>query len=209
MIAVMDTFAFAGRLGAKVLLIEGAGCLGGMGTSGLVTAFDPDEGVAGEDAGMTATAVLSVSLEPPLILVSVRTGSRMDDVLERQPRWAVSMLAEDQRQIAGRFAMRGRVSDRLLFDEVPAVRGTASGALLLTEALAALECRTVRRVPAGDHTLAAVMLESHLVGGAQDYRAQPLIYGRSITDACLAWEKTLPLFAMLAAAVTARRRHLA
>jgi len=31
----------AGRLGAKVLLIEGTGCLGGMGTSGLVTAFDP------------------------------------------------------------------------------------------------------------------------------------------------------------------------
>ncbi len=144
----------------------------------LVTAFDPDEGVAGEDAGMTATAVLSVSLEPPLILVSVRTGSRMDDVLERQPRWAVSMLAEDQRQIAGRFAMRGRVSDRLLFDEVPAVRGTASGALLLTEALAALECRTVRRVPAGDHTLViGLVLETHTThtpGGTDG----PLLYFR-------------------------------
>lgn len=141
----------------------------------LVTAFDPDEGVAGEDAGMTATAVLSVSLEPPLILVSVRTGSRMDDVLERQPRWAVSMLAEEQRQIAGRFAMRGRVSDRLLFAEVPAVRGAASGALLLTEALAALECRTVQRVPAGDHTLViGLVLTTHAPGGT----GGPLLYFR-------------------------------
>jgi 3-deoxy-7-phosphoheptulonate synthase len=63
------------------------------------------------------------------------------------------------------------------------------------------------RLATGDRALAAVMLESHLAGGAQDYRIQPLIYGRSITDACLAWEKTLPLFATLAEGVTARRRH--
>ena len=62
------------------------------------------------------------------------------------------------------------------------------------------------QLAAGDRTLAAVMLESHLVGGTQDYRAQPRVYGRSITDACLAWEQTLPVFATLADAVAARRR---
>jgi len=51
-----------------------------------------------------------------------------------------------------------------------------------------------------------VMLESNLLGGAQDSRAQPLVYGRSVTDACLSWEQTLPVLAQLAEAVRARRK---
>jgi flavin reductase (DIM6/NTAB) family NADH-FMN oxidoreductase RutF len=119
----------------------------------LVTAHDPEEGVSGEDVGMTATAFLSVSLAPPMVLISVREGSRMDELLERQPLWAVSVLSESQRHIAGRFAMRGRISDRLLFEDIPYYRGKASGAPLLGGALAVVECRTAQRVPAGDHTL--------------------------------------------------------
>ncbi|QGV79912.1 flavin reductase family protein [Streptomyces ficellus] len=119
----------------------------------LVTAHDPDEGPRGEDVGMTATGFLSVSLDPPLVLVSLREGSRMDDLLAEQPLWGVSILAEGQRQVAGRFAMKGRVSDRLLFADLPTTRGEASGALLVGGALATLECRTEQRVPAGDHTL--------------------------------------------------------
>ncbi|MFD7458985.1 flavin reductase family protein [Streptomyces sp. NPDC059868] len=125
----------------------------------LVTAveppLDPDDPTApgGEDVGMTATAFMSVSLDPPLVLVSLREGSRMDDLLAEQPLWAVSVLAESQRQIAGRFAMKGRVSDRLLFADLPHRRGEASGAPLVGGALATLECRTEQRVAAGDHTL--------------------------------------------------------
>ncbi|SEQ25590.1 flavin reductase family protein [Streptomyces radiopugnans] len=119
----------------------------------LVTAHDPEDGPRGEDAGMTATSFLSVSLDPPLVLVSVREGSRMDELLERQPLWAASLLAEGQRHIAGRFSMRGRVSDRLLFQDMPCTRGEASGAPLVDGALATVECRTEQRVGAGDHTL--------------------------------------------------------
>ena len=49
------------------------------------------------------------------------------------------------------------------------------------------------------------MLESNLLGGTQDYQAKPLVPGRSVTDACLAWEQTLPLLATLAPAVERRR----
>jgi flavin reductase (DIM6/NTAB) family NADH-FMN oxidoreductase RutF len=119
----------------------------------LVTAHDPEDGPRGEDVGMTATAFMSVSLEPPLVLISVREDSRMDELLERQPLWAVSVLSESQRHIAGRFAMRGRISDRLLFEDVAYLRGEASGAPVLGGALAVLECRTEQRVTAGDHTL--------------------------------------------------------
>jgi 3-deoxy-7-phosphoheptulonate synthase len=51
-----------------------------------------------------------------------------------------------------------------------------------------------------------VMLESHLVGGRQEARpGQPLVYGQSITDACLGWEDTVPVLEELAKAVRARR----
>ncbi len=119
----------------------------------LVTAHDPEEGPRGEDVGMTATAFLSVSLEPPMVLVSVREDSRMEETLSHVDRWAVSILSADQRTTAARFAMKGRVSDRLLFADVPHSRGAASGAPLVTGALATVECRTVDRIPAGDHIL--------------------------------------------------------
>jgi len=141
----------------------------------LVSAHDPEEGARGEDVGMTATAFLSVSLDPPLVLVSLRTGSRMDEVLERRPCWAVSVLAGNQRQAAGRFAMQGRLSDRLLFADLPHTRGAASGAPVVDGALAVVECRTVQRVPAGDHTL---VVGAVLTAATPAPGAEPLTYFR-------------------------------
>jgi 3-deoxy-7-phosphoheptulonate synthase len=61
------------------------------------------------------------------------------------------------------------------------------------------------QIAGGERAIAAVMIESNLLGGAQDYQAVPLVHGRSITDACLSWEQTAPVLATLAAAVRARR----
>jgi flavin reductase (DIM6/NTAB) family NADH-FMN oxidoreductase RutF len=139
----------------------------------LVTAHDPEDGPRGAAAGMTATAFLSVSLDPPLVMVSVRAGSRMDELLERQPLWAASLLAEGQRVIAGRFAMKGRLSDRLLFQEVPHEIGEVSGAPLVSGALATVECRTEQHVAAGDHTLVVARVLAatlpHAEGGPLTY----------------------------------------
>ncbi|MFC9228638.1 flavin reductase family protein [Streptomyces decoyicus] len=141
----------------------------------LITAHDPDEGPHGEDIGMTATAFLSVSLDPPLVMVSVRNDSRMDDLLELQPLWAVSVLSGHQRQIAGRFAMKGRISDRLLFEDIPFARGEVSGAPLVGGALATMECRTEQRVVAGDHTLVIARV---LATSIPDEDDGPLTYFR-------------------------------
>ncbi|MFI1257054.1 flavin reductase family protein [Streptomyces netropsis] len=141
----------------------------------LVTAHDPEDGPRGEDVGMTATAFLSVSLDPPLVMASVRNGSRMDDLLAEQPLWAVSVLAESQRHVAGRFAMKGRISDRLLFEDIAYTRGEASGAPLVGGALAVLECRTEQRVVAGDHTL---VIGRVLTAAAPTSEAGPLTYFR-------------------------------
>ncbi|MCX6953327.1 MAG: 3-deoxy-7-phosphoheptulonate synthase [Verrucomicrobia bacterium] len=61
------------------------------------------------------------------------------------------------------------------------------------------------QMAAGERAISAIMLESNLLGGAQDVAAKPLVYGRSITDACLSWEQTLPVLSTLAQAVRARR----
>ena len=61
------------------------------------------------------------------------------------------------------------------------------------------------QIAGGERAIAAVLIESNLLGGAQDYQAVPLVHGRSITDACLSWEQTAPVLATLAAAVRARR----
>ncbi len=61
------------------------------------------------------------------------------------------------------------------------------------------------RIAAGDRALSGIMIESNLLGGAQDYRSVPLVRGQSVTDACLSWEKSLPILSRLAEAVAARR----
>jgi 3-deoxy-7-phosphoheptulonate synthase len=62
------------------------------------------------------------------------------------------------------------------------------------------------QVAGGSRALFGVMLESFLEEGRQDWDPQgEMAFGRSITDACLGWEGTLPIFERLAAAARARR----
>jgi 3-deoxy-7-phosphoheptulonate synthase len=67
-------------------------------------------------------------------------------------------------------------------------------------------CRdVVKQVAQGEQRIIGVMLESNLVAGAQTLgQGQPLVYGQSITDACMGWDETLPLLRELAAGVRAR-----
>jgi 3-deoxy-7-phosphoheptulonate synthase len=71
-------------------------------------------------------------------------------------------------------------------------------------------CRNVaEQLAAGETRIFGVMVESHLVEGRQDQKlGQALNYGQSITDACISFSDTLPVFEDLAAAVRARRARL-
>jgi 3-deoxy-7-phosphoheptulonate synthase len=63
------------------------------------------------------------------------------------------------------------------------------------------------QIAGGAHAIFGVMMESHLVGGRQNLKpGQPLTYGQSITDACLAWDDTVPCLRRLAEAVRQRRK---
>ncbi len=62
------------------------------------------------------------------------------------------------------------------------------------------------QIAAGDRRIAGVMLESFLVAGRQDVAPKStLVYGQSVTDACLGWEETRPIFGELSRAVDQRR----
>jgi 3-deoxy-7-phosphoheptulonate synthase len=62
------------------------------------------------------------------------------------------------------------------------------------------------QVAAGSADIMGVMMESHLVEGRQDLTpGQPLAYGQSITDACLAWDATAAILEELALSVRRRR----
>jgi 3-deoxy-7-phosphoheptulonate synthase len=63
------------------------------------------------------------------------------------------------------------------------------------------------QVSAGERALFGVMIESFLEDGRQDWDAGgEMVYGQSITDACIGWDRTLPVFDALAAAVRSRRK---
>jgi 3-deoxy-7-phosphoheptulonate synthase len=62
------------------------------------------------------------------------------------------------------------------------------------------------QVARGDHRIIGVMIESHLVAGRQDVTpGKPLVYGQSITDACIGWDDSANLLRLLASAVRERR----
>jgi 3-deoxy-7-phosphoheptulonate synthase len=62
------------------------------------------------------------------------------------------------------------------------------------------------QITSGEHAIMGVMVESHLVEGSQSLdTGEPLVYGQSVTDACIGWEDTETLLRSLAGAVQKRR----
>ena len=68
-------------------------------------------------------------------------------------------------------------------------------------------CRDIAaQIASGEDAVTGVMIESHLVAGRQDVvEGRPLVYGQSVTDACIGWEDTVEMLEELAEAVAARR----
>jgi flavin reductase (DIM6/NTAB) family NADH-FMN oxidoreductase RutF len=96
--------------------------------------------------GMTANAFVSVSLAPPLILVSLDNRSNMNRILPSSGRFGVSVLAEDQEILSTHFA--GPPQKDL---EIPFVTG--AGIPMIDGAIAHFVARVADIHPAGDHTL--------------------------------------------------------
>lgn len=101
---------------------------------------------AGEPVGMTASAFVSVSLTPPLVLESIAKTAQMHEHLMRTDRYAVSILAEGQSLVSNHFAGWGQ-------EGFSPTLATLGGLPIIQGSLAQLTCKIVNRVDAGDHTL--------------------------------------------------------
>ena len=130
----------------------------------VITARDAD----GRPHGMTANSLSSVSLEPPLILLSIDHAASMHGLLMTTTAFAVNILASSQETVSRRFAQdREARFDGIGYQESP------RGLILLDGALAHLECERVATHEAGDHTI----LVGRVVAGNAD-EGRPLCYFR-------------------------------
>lgn len=101
---------------------------------------------------MTANAVTSVSLDPPLLLVCLDQDARVHDAVLEDGRFGVSVLGVDQLRISDWLATRGRPLVGQL-SQVPVVIGEVLGLPLVAGSLVRLECEVEAAHPAGDHTV--------------------------------------------------------
>jgi flavin reductase len=129
--------------------------------------------VAGCAHGMTANAFSSVSLEPPLVLVCIKSGGLACRDVAASGRFAVNILSAQQEALSARFASRERPHGPYAFRDVPHWVA-ASGAPILEGVAAYLDCRTVASHEAGDHRI--FIAEVTDLGAEPD--APPLLFHR-------------------------------
>jgi flavin reductase (DIM6/NTAB) family NADH-FMN oxidoreductase RutF len=124
--------------------------------------------------GMTVNSFTSVSLDPVLVLFCCEHEATLHAPLLASGSWAVSVLGVDQEPLAREFAVHGQPGvDR--FASVASRAGACTGAPLVEDALAWLECRTWATYDGGDHTIVVGEVVS-MRSGAD---GAPLLYYRS------------------------------
>jgi 3-hydroxy-9,10-secoandrosta-1,3,5(10)-triene-9,17-dione monooxygenase reductase component len=104
-----------------------------------------------ERLGITVGSLVSLSLEPPLVGVSIGLQSSIYEPLRRAGRFAVNVLAGDQVTLAQHFARSG-LPPRVAWTNVP-LRASPWPEPLIESALAWLECSVASEYEAGDHTI--------------------------------------------------------
>ncbi len=120
--------------------------------------------------GTTVSSFCSLSLEPPLVLVCLDRHSASHDLISATSTFAVNILAEDDAWLSRHFAKRGPNK----FSAVD-YRIGRTGAPLLEDALATIECRLVGQYPGGDHSI----FVGEVIAASADDDKQPLLYFQS------------------------------
>jgi flavin reductase len=116
--------------------------------------------------GMTATAVCSVSADPPSALIIVNKSNRSHPIIDGTKAFAVNVLSSNQKQIAGHFA--SKLTDP--FAQIPHVIGK-TGCPIIEGADAHIECVVIEQLDVGTHTI----FVGKIVAAGADC-GEPLLY---------------------------------
>ncbi|MFL1382370.1 flavin reductase family protein [Nocardiopsis protaetiae] len=130
----------------------------------VVTAVDPDR-----RHGMTVTAVSSLSMEPPALLVCINRNTLLHDVMTRGSGFCVNVLAGDQADVSTAFS--GAVPPEERFG-LGGWESDPDGRPYLTDGIANLFCRTRATLPYGTHTIFVGEVE----GVRHGRKVLPLLY---------------------------------
>jgi flavin reductase (DIM6/NTAB) family NADH-FMN oxidoreductase RutF len=138
----------------------------------------PKEG-EGKPIGITVNSFTSVSMEPPLVLWCIDKGSGVFDAYTTADAYAVTILRAEQQEISNRFAAQ----DNHDFHEGE-FETWQTGAPILKERLAAIDCEVVSRHDAGDHVVLVgrVLAHDHKPGRPLMYVGREYVQGNEITE---------------------------
>src|SRR5580700_2857473 len=125
----------------------------------------------GEPVGTTASAVTSLSLDPPLVLVCFDHASLTLRAIRSHGAFVVNVLAAPQQHLSANFARRGLAA---AWDGVRHRPGP-TGSPRLHGVLATLECTVEHRLPGGDHEIVVGRVRAVETAGGD---AAPLLYWR-------------------------------
>jgi len=100
--------------------------------------------------GITVSSFTSVSLVPPLILISIAKGSALHDLLVEAKAYAVNLLADDQKSVSDRFAGKTQHQDR--FEGIRFSKGV-TGSPVIAGVRAVIECKQWKVYEGGDHSI--------------------------------------------------------
>ncbi|MDO1582663.1 flavin reductase family protein [Rhizobium oryzicola] len=123
----------------------------------------------GRDHGMTVTAVTSVSMDPPSLLVCLNNRSLLHELLLGRPDFVVNVLTQDQVAISDAFS--GKVAPEERFAGCN-WRRHENGVLYLPNAHAAIACRRVAAMPYGTHTV----FIGQVISAEVQESTRPLLY---------------------------------
>jgi flavin reductase (DIM6/NTAB) family NADH-FMN oxidoreductase RutF len=125
-------------------------------------------GRGGVENALTVAWLTQASFDPPMVLFVVDKGHYSEEILRSTKNFVVNVLGADQAKLAGHFA-RQSMSGESKLDRVP-TREADSGASIITDAVAWLDCEVASIHPAGDH----LVVIGRVLDGAVQRQAEPL-----------------------------------
>jgi len=136
-------------------------------------------GTGGAENGLTISWLSQVSFDPPMVLIAVNRNHYSNLHLEGVGGFVVNLLRDDQKELAGRFARQSMEGESKL--EGLGTQESESGAPILKDALAYLDCEVAETAETGDHNLfiGKVIGAGVLNEGAVMTSASGLRYGKS------------------------------